>query len=353
MKSKKTWRILGIALLLAMLFLLLAVAGLAIGQSEDTPEMSIVANNLSFSDSVYIKYAVAYENVSDVENVKLLVWQDGNGEYTLETADAELSPVGRAQVAGKECLIFDYCDLAAKQMTDNVYARAICEEGGNVYYSDVKKYSIMTYVYNKLGYTGIATENETLANLLRGLLEYGASAQTYFNYKTEALATDKHVKVTLDNGYFADGFSSTLAIPGTQLTVTAPETNGNSGFSYWADESGNLLSKSNTYTITVGQTNMQLTAVYTLYKGGYIDGAGDSLSIDSFAMTEHAVDTDSAIDVTASDLESLLASGLESGKTYRVTDGNAVNVTANVNGNGAAVIVPGGLVISSANNVSV
>ena len=353
MKSKKTWRILGIALLLAMLFLLLAVAGLAIGQSEDTPEMSIVANNLSFSDSVYIKYAVAYENVSDVENVKLLVWQDGNGEYTLETADAELSPVGRAQVAGKECLIFDYCDLAAKQMTDNVYARAICEEGGNVYYSDVKKYSILTYAYNKLGYTGTATQNEDLAALLHGLLKYGASAQTFFNYKTDALATDKHVKVTLDRGTFADGCKTALAIPGTKLTVTAPEISSLGSFAYWQDENGQMVSDSASYEIVVGASNTTLKAVYSEFKGGEIEGAGAILPTYSFAYKEHPINEENIVDLTAAEFESLIRAGIKTNTTYRITDGNPVTVTRNLNGKGSALIAPMGVIIDNGSSISV
>ncbi len=354
MKSKKTWRILGIASILATLFLLLAIAGMAIGQiAADAPEMSIVATNLSFSDSVYIKYAVSFENIDDAENVKLLVWDAPHKDYTAGTQKVSLDSDGTATVSGKTCLVFDYRELAAKQMTDYVYARAVYEKNGSTYYSDVKKYSVLTYVYNKLGYTGTATQNEDLQALLEGLLKYGASAQNYFDYKTGALATATYVKVTLENGTFEDGCSTTLARPGSELTVTAPSSVDNGGFAYWTDESGEIISRSSSYTMTVGNVNTQLKAVYDYYKGGYVEGAGATLSDGSFAMTEHAVDNDSAIKVTASQLETLLASGLEAGKTYTVTDGNAVNVTASVNGNGAAVIVPAGLVFNSAKNVSV
>ncbi len=354
MKSKKTWRILGIASVLAALFLLLAIAGMAIGQiATDAPEMSIVAANLSFSDSVYIKYAVSFENIDDDENVKLLVWSAPHDDYTLGTQTVSLESDGTTTVSGKECLVFDYRKLAAKQMTDYVYARAVYEKNGSTYYSDVKKYSVLTYVYNKLGYTGTATQNEDLKALLEGLLEYGASAQNYFNYNTSALATAKYVKVSLTDGVFADGCSTTLAQPGTELTITAISSVENGGFAYWTNESGDIISKSSSYTMTVGNVNTQLKAVYDSYKGGYVEGAGATLSDGSFAMTEHAVNTDSVIDITASGLETLLAGELDEGKTYRVTDETAVNITANVNGNGAAVIVPAGLVINSANNVSV
>ena len=73
-------------------------------------------------------------------------------------------------------------------MTDVIYARAYISVGGEEYYSEPVKYSILNYIYNKLGYTGTATTNEKLDALLRGMLEYGASAQMYFDYKTEELA---------------------------------------------------------------------------------------------------------------------------------------------------------------------
>ena len=75
--SPKKLRSIGIITVIATLAILLTIAGLAIGDSIATdPEMSIVATNLSFSDSIYIKYAVSFENVTSAEDVKLLVWTD-------------------------------------------------------------------------------------------------------------------------------------------------------------------------------------------------------------------------------------------------------------------------------------
>ena len=320
------------------------------------PILDIYATNLSFSDSIYIKYAVAFDNVN-AEDVKLLVWESPVGDYTYDNLTEKngvaLSPLGTRTIDGQTCLIFDYTDIAAKEMTDYVYARAYYVSGGEEYYSEVKKYSVLTYVYNKLGYTGTATTDKNLKALLEGLLEYGAAAQNYINYKTDKLATDKYVKVTLQNGgMFEDGCSTTLAKPGEQLTVIAPKTNDRGGFFQWIDSEENVLSYDATYTLTVGTTNTTLSAVYISCQGGEIDGAGATLSDNSFALTEHLFDSSNATEVTASQLNTLLSNGLVSDSVYRVTDEATVNISSNVNGNNAVIIAPNGVTVTG-NNISI
>ncbi|MBP3376302.1 MAG: hypothetical protein J6L83_06015 [Clostridia bacterium] len=316
------------------------------GNVAQSPTLEIVGKNLSFRDSVYLKYAVSAENVDDIDSVKLLVWLEPQEEYILGTQDHILSPEGTATVAEKECIIFDFKNLAAKQMTDVVYVRAYVESNGETYYSEAEKYSILTYIYNKLGYTGTRTENKDLAALLEGMLYYGASAQIYFDYKTDDLATDDHVKVTVKDGAFADGFDVALVKPGTKLTVIASNNSDKGGFLYWTDSNGKFISTKNSIEIIAGEINSSISAVYSTYTGGEIDNLGASMENDSFALTEHIIDTSDVRDVTAADLSSLLQSGLEAGAVYRVTDGQAVTISSSVNGNGATIIVPAGVKVS-------
>jgi hypothetical protein len=109
MKANKKWRILGVAAIIGAISLLLAFAGFALGQSGNTaPEMSIIATNLSFSDSVYIKYAVEYKNLENADDIRLLVWTEGNGEYLIGSESVAIFSGKTATVAGKKCLVFDY-----------------------------------------------------------------------------------------------------------------------------------------------------------------------------------------------------------------------------------------------------
>ncbi len=343
---------------IAVTALIVLIAALSISltllalSSDTSPTLDICANNISFSETLYIKYAVHTENIDDYTKVKLLIWTEPQNGYTAGTEHSSLTTVGTATVSGTKCLIFDYKGISAKKMTDVIYARAMYEKNGTVYYSDVCKYSVLTYIYNKLGYTGTATQNESLADLLEGLLEYGASAQTYFNYKTDALATDKHVKITVNNGAFADGCSTALVIPETKHTVTAPKACELGGFAYWQNADGKMVSESASYEITVPSSNMMLTAVYSAFEGEQIEGAGATLSEDSFALTEHIVNEENITDLTASELEAIIKSGLEAGKAYRVTDGKTVTVTSSLDGKGAALIVPMGLRIENAESIT-
>ncbi len=353
MKRFKLGRIISVALILAMLSLIVIASAFAIGsKNSEAPELRIIGTNLSFNDSIYIKYAVNCANVSEIDNVKLLVWTSPSEGYLYGTQNDVLSSVGSTTINGESCIVFDFKGLSAKQMTDYVYARAYYVSDGKEYYSDVKKYSVLTYVYNKLGYTGTPTENEDLAELLRGMLEYGASAQLYFDYKTDTLATDPHVQFTIMNGTLSDGSNKVLAVPGTKLTVTARTPNEGETFKHWQDSTGKIISYSETFTVTVGATNQTLSAVYVSNQGGKIDGAGANLSADSFATTEHNVDTSNAIEVTGNQLSSLLSSGVSENAVYRVTDG-ALFISSSMNGNNAVIVAADGVKILNANNITI
>ena len=100
-------------------------------------EISIPYCNLSFRDSVCIKYAVK----SNVTDVKLLIWTSPKSEYTVGTHDAEITKYYEEDINGEAHKIFDYTELTAKQMTDVVYARAYSRSGGVDHYSEVNNLS--------------------------------------------------------------------------------------------------------------------------------------------------------------------------------------------------------------------
>lgn len=329
------------------------IAIAAYNGGNNVPELDVFATNLSFNDSIYIKYAIGYNNIHNLNDVKLLVWTSPSDTYTKNTESVILSPVGTKTVEGTKCIIFDYKNIPAKKLTDYIYARAYCTVNGQEYYSEVKKYSALTYAYNKLGYTGTASNNEDLKALLSGLLEYGASAQNYFDYKTDALATDKHVKVTLKNGTFEDGFNTEIAKVGSKLTVFAPESTNNGAFTYWIDESGKIISFDKSFELSVGLSNMQISAVYASYKGGQIDGAGASLDTDSFANTEHVIDEANMIDVSADELSAMLSSGSLEKRVYRVSNGAELSIPKSFSGNNAVIIAPAGVSINNCNGISI
>ena len=134
----------------------LSVLTVSAGAEATEPELSIKYCNLSFRDSICIKYAVE-ANVSDVQ---LLIWTSPESEYVIGTQDDVIADHHNETINGVSYTVFDYTKIVAKKMTDVVYARAYVRVNGVDYYSKAEKYSVLQYAYNKLGKTATASTNE-------------------------------------------------------------------------------------------------------------------------------------------------------------------------------------------------
>lgn len=267
-------KILTVALTLMLLLGAALVMTVVAGAEGTEPSLRIAYCNLSHKDNVYIKYAVKAENAADVG---LLVWTAPAEDYVLGTQDDLLSPLYVEAIGGEDHLIFDYAKLSARQMTDVVYTRAYTEVEGEIYYSEVNKYSILQYAYNMLGKTAEGSSNAKLRQLLKDMLTYGASAQEYAGYKTDRLATMNFYQVILFGGTLDDASNHGLYLPGDQLTLYAPETDGEGGtFAYWVDSNDNKVTLTEDGKLTVGKGNNYYKPVYLDYAEGLeFDSNGD------------------------------------------------------------------------------
>ena len=242
-----------ILLFLALSLLAGVFSAVSIVASAETvePQMSIAYCNLSFRDTVCIKYAVA----SNVSDVKILIWTSPEAEYTVGTHDSEITKYYTENIGGVPHMVFDYTELSAKQMTDVVYARAYAKVDGVDYYSDVSKYSILQYAYNKLA----TSSDEELKELLTNMLAYGATAQKYFDYKEDRLPTADWYQIKVVGGLLDDGSSAGLYLSGDKVTLIAPDTDADGKtFSHWVDDNGNLAA----YEVIVDSKNVIYTSVY-------------------------------------------------------------------------------------------
>ena len=251
----------GLIALFISVLMLAGVVVLAPAVATDVdPELNIAACNLAFEDTIYIKYAVKGNFLDDV---KLLIWTAPQTDYKYGTQNSVLSPLGTETLQGQDMLIFQYTKLAAKQMTDVVYARAYVEKSGTYYYSNIQKYSVLQYVYNKIGKTGEASPNPKLITLLNSMLTYGSDAQKYFEYKTDRLADSDFYQVKVENGTLDDLCAKGLYKPGDSISLIAPEVNEeNVAFAGWQNSSGVIVANTATANITVGTKNETYTAVY-------------------------------------------------------------------------------------------
>ena len=255
-------------LLLSICMLLGMFIGIGSFASEEEPILEIRAKALELENAVYLSFAVPKEQTKGAD-VKLLVWtvprQDG---YFYGTQQAVLSSEEIAMVDDVECLIFTFRDLSAKQMTDTVYVKAYAAVETNSetveYYSELEKYSILQYAYNKLGKTGEISSDENLLVLLPAMLEYGASAQVYFSYHTDRLANDRYYQIKVVDGTLVfDGSTHGLYLAGDTVTLTAngDQMDGKT-FSHWENSAGENVGDTLNLTVEVGTANEVYTAVY-------------------------------------------------------------------------------------------
>ncbi len=250
-----------ISIIIAFTMLLSAIAPLTVSAAELPPELSIKAKNLSFSESIYIIYYVEAKNVS-VDDVQLLIWNEPQERYTAKRAVATLDPVRTETISGKEYIRFEYRGLAAKNMSDTVYAKAYTVSGDTEYFSELSDYSILQYAYNKLGKTGTATDDAELKNLLIKMLDYGASAQKYFKHNTGKLANSNLLQVTAVGGSLPDGTNRGFYVEGDFVELTANAPAEGMKFSGWKNSAGEMISTETSLTVMMGSSNEDFSAVF-------------------------------------------------------------------------------------------
>lgn len=245
--------------------ILVGALGSVVAFGTATPKTTIEAYNLTFKDTVYISYAVNFENAPANSEKGILVWETPQSSYTIETADCtKVTKVFTTEtIDGKKCNVYNYSGIAAKELARDVYTVSFIKAPDGTYtYSEPHKYSVLQYAYNKLGYTGTATDDTGLVNLLNAMLDYGAEAQKYFNYDVENLANAKYYQILLSDGALADQSKRGLYREGIDITVTAPEVKDGKSFAGWMNGDGQYVSYDATYTFKMPAENTELTPVY-------------------------------------------------------------------------------------------
>ena len=257
-------KILIITLAVVMLITAFAITAIA-ADSETEPSLAIEAGNLAFDDSVYILYAVSHEGI-DAADIKMLFWTEPEASldaYLIGTEDYTKNYVDDDEtVKGKSCVIFKNNELRAKNMADYVYARAYAEVDGVEYYSEVSKYSILQYCYNKLGKTGTESTDSELKEMLVSMLEYGANAQKYLDYKEDRLANGEFFQIKVEGGVLEDGFAKGLYLATETATLIAPEVLDGQNFAGWKNSVGEIVSTDNPMSVTDLTANETYTATY-------------------------------------------------------------------------------------------
>lgn len=234
---KKTIKILFMLALAVIFTAALPIVSLA-SEEENAPSLTIHSNNVSYSDSLHLAYAVSCENF-DMEqyDINMLFWTSPVSSYTLGTQDYTKAAASVYDVNGVKSTVIYSAGIAAKDIPDVIYSRAYADVDGVVVYSDVIKYSVLHYVYERLDGGSSSSDQISLYN---ALLDYGAAAQRVLEHDTKRLANDDFYEINVSGGTLSDGFTHGLYVEGETITLTCLIPEGQI-FSHWEDENGNVV----------------------------------------------------------------------------------------------------------------
>ena len=95
-----------------------------------------------------------------------------------------------SSVGGIACYVFSFEEVSPQMMNDVIYTTLKATKNGETCLSQTKEYSVATYIYSQLE----KTTDPTFKTLLTDMLNYGASAQIYKDYKTNNLVNEAMTK---------------------------------------------------------------------------------------------------------------------------------------------------------------
>jgi hypothetical protein len=179
--------------------------------------------SLSFEDEILVNF---YYTVSDLTNVTehgMLVFYSDPGTADYAAADVVYSePI---YDTAKARYGVTTTGIAAKEMGDTRYYVAYAKLTDGTYaYSSIYDYSPKKYAMNMLGKDSTSEKQKALCV---AMLNYGAAAQTYFGYNTDALMNAELMEEqkALVTAYDASLFNGAVAADSSKIgNFTATET---------------------------------------------------------------------------------------------------------------------------------
>ncbi len=159
---------------------------------EPIQDSSLKINHtLNLASDISVNFAVSKSLLTgfDMDTVYMLTEMDTyEGNTKTGTTTVKLLPVEQGNY-----YYFTLTGLTAVQMNDRLSSVLYGTKDGQPYYSEADSYSIGDYAYSQLNKSN---STDRLKALCADLLRYGASAQTYKAYRTDALVdaamTDTH-----------------------------------------------------------------------------------------------------------------------------------------------------------------
>ena len=170
------------------------------------PTLTLKAPALEFKDMVKVIAFFTADNIDDVVEMGMVTYGSDVSEASVETADHVIPGAILDESSGR--YFASSQGINAKYLGDTVYLACYAKlTDGSYVYTKVAPYGAVQYATNQL-------KNSTdmkLKQLVAAMLNYGAAAQNYFGYHTNALANASLTaeQLALPESYF-DGMVSTV-----------------------------------------------------------------------------------------------------------------------------------------------
>ena len=152
---------------------------------EPTVDPAItIGHSLNLASDISINYGIPATLLSGYDRYRMdCVLPVYEGNTLVGTRIVSLDPVLNGSY-----YYFTLTGVTAVNMNDTVTATLYMFKGQDAYVSKTDTYSVAQYAYSQLGKVGIS---ESLKALCANLLRYGAAAQSYKGYRTDALADER------------------------------------------------------------------------------------------------------------------------------------------------------------------
>lgn len=142
-----------------------------------------IRHNCSFGSDFTLVYAIPKSELEGFENIRLSVEKDVySGDILTGTETVVLDWV-TDNINGEAHYRFEYSDIAACEIGDEVRAVLSAEKDGEVYYGIEDIYTIKDYAYSRL----TKSSDTVFKRLIVDMLNFCAASQQYFGYREDAL----------------------------------------------------------------------------------------------------------------------------------------------------------------------
>ena len=138
-----------------------------------------ILHTLDLASDISVTFAVQKSALTNYDSYYLeCALPEYEGNTLKNTTSVRIEPVENGNY-----YYFTLTGITAVRMGDMVEAVLHMSKDGQEYYSKTDNYSVSTYVYGMLN----SSKDAKMLNLCADLLRYGAEAQTYKGYRTDAL----------------------------------------------------------------------------------------------------------------------------------------------------------------------